>query len=153
MGEMNANPTHVLIVEDNRADVRVLRMALAVEKDWPLMIDVADDGEKAIAYLKGQAPYVGVARPDLVILDLNLPKFDGTEVLRVIRATETLRALPVIVLSSAPVEILEDKLQHAHVSARCITKPFEFKNWMLLGREIRRYFADSDLDRVRAAAS
>jgi chemotaxis family two-component system response regulator Rcp1 len=153
MGEINANPTHVLIVEDNRADVRVLRMALAVEKDWPLTIDVADDGEKAIAYLRRQAPYQGVERPDLVILDLNLPKFDGTEVLRVIRAAESLRALPVIVLSSAPVEILQDKLQHAGVTARCITKPFEFKNWMVLGKEIRRCFTESDPDRVRAASS
>jgi CheY-like chemotaxis protein len=152
MGGINANPTHVLIVEDNRADVRVIRMALAVEKDWPLLIDVADDGEKAIAYLEGHAPYEGVEPPDLVILDLNLPKLDGTEVLRVIRATERLRTLPVVVLSSAPAEVLQDKLQHAGVSACCLTKPFEFKNWMVLGKAIRRCFTDSDRAQ-RAAAN
>ena len=151
MDGINSHPTHVLIVEDNRADVRVIRMALAVEKDWPLKIDVAEDGEKALAYLRGQPPYEEAELPDLIILDLNLPKVDGTEVLRFIRRAESLRGMTVVVLSSAPVEVLRDKLKHAGVSARCLTKPFEFKNWMVLGKEIRQLYTDNG--RTQAAAS
>src|SRR5271156_3787384 len=151
MDGINSHATQVLIVEDNRADVRVIRMALAVETDWPLKIDVAEDGEKALAYLRGQAPYEEAELPDLIILDLNLPKVDGTEVLRFIRRTEGLRGMTVVVLSSAPVEVLRDKLKHAGLNARCLTKPFEFKNWMVLGKEIRRLYTDNDA--TQAAAS
>jgi two-component system, chemotaxis family, response regulator Rcp1 len=144
MIEANPAPTHVLIVEDNRADVRILRMALAVEKDWPLEIDVAEDGEKALAYLSRQAPFQDAAQPDLVILDLNLPKFDGTAVLRAIRADQTLRELAVVVLSSAPKSVIEDKVRGAGVTARCcLTKPMEFQNWMILGKEIRRCYSQN----------
>ena len=140
-----ANLTRILIVEDNRADVRIIRMALAAEKDWPLEIAVAEDGAKAIAYLSRSAPFEDAGRPDLVLLDLNLPKYDGTEVLRAIRAADSLRGLPVIVLSSAPVEMLEDKVHEAGVTARCyITKPLEFKNWMALGKEIRRCYTEGE---------
>jgi chemotaxis family two-component system response regulator Rcp1 len=151
MDGINSHATHVLIVEDNRADVRVIRMALAVEQDWPLKIEVAEDGEKALAYLRGEAPYEEAEVPDLIILDLNLPKVDGTEVLRFIRRTESLRGMTVVVLSSAPVEVLRDKLKHAGLNARCLTKPFEFKNWMVLGKEIRRLYTDNDA--AQAAAS
>jgi chemotaxis family two-component system response regulator Rcp1 len=138
MIETNPAPTRVLIVEDNRADARIIRMALAVEKDWLTEIDVAEDGEKAIAYLSRQAPFQDASPPDLVILDLNLPKFDGTAVLRAIRANEALRQLTVIVLSSAPKSVIEDKVRRAGVAACCyMTKPVEFQNWMLLGKEIR----------------
>ncbi len=148
------NLTHVLIVEDNSADVRVIRMALAVEKDWPLDISVAEDGEKAIAYLSRQPPYEQAQKPDFVILDLNLPKYDGTEVLRAIRATEDLRSLPVVVLSSAPVSVLQSKIRAAGVSARCyLTKPLEYKKWMVLGKEIRRCYNEGGEDATLSANS
>jgi two-component system, chemotaxis family, response regulator Rcp1 len=151
MGETNGNSTHVLIVEDNRADVRVLRMALAVEKDWRLEIDVAEDGEKAIAYLLRQAPYEQKERPDLVILDLNLPKYNGAEVMHAIQGEARLRSMVVIVLSSAPTVVLRDRLQDAGVTAEaCLTKPFEFKDWMRLGKEIRSHYLGVESRRCAA---
>ncbi|HME05542.1 MAG TPA: response regulator [Bryobacteraceae bacterium] len=154
MTEPNSSLTHVLIVEDNRADVRIIRMALAVERDWPLDISVAEDGEQAIAYLSGLPPYEQAEKPDLVILDMNLPKFDGTEVLRAIRATENLRSLPVIVLSSAPVSVLESKAHDAGVSARCyLTKPLEYQKWMAIGKEIRRCFNQGGDEATLSASS
>lgn len=137
------NATHVLIVEDNHADARIIRMALAAEKDWHTTIAVADDGEKAINYLRRNPPYDAAEPPDLVILDLNLPKYDGTEVLGVIRSIDSLREMPVVVLSSAPMNVLKEKVRDAGLSAQgYLTKPMEFKTWMTVGQVIRRCYTE-----------
>src|SRR5689334_18985292 len=104
----------VLIVEDNPLDALLVRRALENEPNWKVRPMLANDGERAIAVLETtSAP----AEVDLVILDLNLPRRDGTEVLRFIRTADALRRLPVIVLSSSPADVIKAKINDANVKA------------------------------------
>ncbi len=93
-------PVHILLIEDNEADIRLTKEVFA-ESSLPTRITVARDGEQALAALRGQDRYLGVGRVDLVLLDLNLPRRDGREVLAEIRADPALADLPVIVLTTS----------------------------------------------------
>ena len=122
-------------MEDNPVDVRLIRFALREEKSWQTETTVANDGEKAIDYLLHQHGTQGDF--DLVILDLNLPKRDGTEVLQVIRSREELSSLPVIVLSSSPEDVSKAKVRNANVEANCyFTKPVGAKEFLDLGQRL-----------------
>jgi CheY-like chemotaxis protein len=133
-----ADRTRVLIVEDNPVDVYMVQCALQKELDWTTETTVADDGEKAIELLLQHS-----SRPirewlDLVILDLNLPKRDGVEVLKVIRTTNGLRSLPVVVLSSSPMDVMKSKFNKVNVEANCyVTKPPDLDEFLSLGKRIR----------------
>ena len=121
----------ILLVEDNPIDVRLMLYALRQQEDWLKEIVVIEDGEKAIRYLLDQNSSANPTNPDVVMLDLHLPKRDGTEVLQIIRATEGLRDLPVIVLSSSPVDITEAIVRRANVDATCyITKPANLEEFL-----------------------
>lgn len=121
----------ILLIEDNPIDVRLMLYALRQQEDWLKEIVVIEDGEKAIRYLLDQNSSANATNPDVVMLDLHLPKRDGTEVLQIIRATEGLRDLPVLVLSSSPVDITESIIQRANVDATCyITKPVNFDEFL-----------------------
>lgn len=123
--------TRVLIIEDNPVDVRLVRYALSNNEDWPVELSVAEDGEKALNLLK--TPPL----PDLIILDLNLPKVSGPEVLQWIRSTETTRKLPVAVVSSSPMDVIRSKVSGAHVEANCyFTKPMDVESFLHLGRAL-----------------
>ena len=118
-------PIHILLVEDNPTDVLLMQNAMA---DGPLMnrLHVVEDGAKAMAFLRNQPPYVQTPRPDLVLLDLNLPKKDGREVLAEIKCDEDLKVIPVIVLTTSQAE--EDVLRSYKLHANCyITKPVDFE--------------------------
>ena len=129
----SAGPTRVLLVEDNPVDVRLIRFALREEKLWETETMVANDGERAIDFLLQN----GNSNVDLVILDLNLPKRDGTEVLQVIRSTHELSKLPVIVLSSSPEDVIKAKVRNANVEANCyFTKPVGAKEFLDLGQRL-----------------
>ena len=129
----------ILLIEDNPIDVRLMLYALRQQEDWLKEIVVIEDGEKAIRYLLDQNSSANAANPDVVMLDLHLPKRDGTEVLQIIRATEGLRDLPVIVLSSSPVDITESIIQRANVDATCyITKPVNFDEFLEIPAILRR---------------
>ncbi|HEX4751160.1 MAG TPA: response regulator [Bryobacteraceae bacterium] len=129
--------TRVLIVEDNPVDAEMVERALQEEQSWTTETTVADDGEKAIELLlehRGGRQQ----RPDLVILDLNLPKRDGAEVLQVIRTTDELRSLPVVVLSSSPMHVMKSKVHKANVEANCyLTKPADLDEFLALGKRLR----------------
>lgn len=130
--------TRVLIVEDNPVDVYMVQCALQKELDWTTETTVASDGEKAIELLLHQTKLPIREWPDLVILDLNLPKRDGVEVLEVIRATNGLRGVPVIVLSSSPTDVMKSKLRRVNVEANCyVTKPPDLDEFLSLGKRIR----------------
>ena len=91
---------HILIVEDNPGDVRLTVTALRdamISND----VDVASDGQQALAFLRREGRYVNAPQPDLVFLDLNIPKIDGHEVLRAMKADPRLRRIPVVVVSSS----------------------------------------------------
>lgn len=127
----------ILAAEDNRTDVRLLRMALDKEQDWPAELIVTEDGDKTLDYLRGARPRL----PDLLILDLNLPRRDGVEVLQAVRATLALCALPVIVLSSSPLEAIETRVRKGNVAADAyFSKPFDLDEFLDLGRQIRRCY-------------
>src|SRR4051812_22390060 len=89
----------ILLVEDNRADSTLLQMALLQYCALPYLIHVVNDGEAALKFLHQSAPYATAPCPDLIILDISLPKKDGWEVLAAIRATPVLRTIPVVMLT------------------------------------------------------
>jgi DNA-binding response OmpR family regulator len=112
--------------------------ALRDEQTWSTEVVVAEDGEKAIHYLIQQNSFANASNPDLVILDLNLPKRDGTEVLQIIRTTAGLERLPVIVLSSSPEAVSEGIVRRANLEANCyMTKPANADEFLAVGGALR----------------
>jgi chemotaxis family two-component system response regulator Rcp1 len=117
----DAEPIEVLLVEDSPGDVRLTREAF---KDAKVHINlhVASDGTEAMAFLAREGEYAKVPRPDLILLDLNLPKKDGREVLKEIKESPTLRSIPIVILTTSASEA--DILQSYQLHANCyITKP------------------------------
>src|SRR5881394_3361886 len=96
-------PIEILMVEDNPGDVRLTREALKGGKVWN-EINVVSDGVAALDYLHRRPPHESAARPDLVLLDLNLPKKDGREVLAAMKSDESLKAIPVVILTTSQAE-------------------------------------------------
>ena len=118
----------ILLVEDNPGDVDLAREALETGKVRNTL-HVVGDGEAAMAFLRREGPYTGLPRPDLVLLDLNLPKKDGREVLAEIKADEALRRIPVVVLTTSKAE--EDILKTYNLHANCyITKPIDLHQFI-----------------------
>jgi len=114
-------PIEILLVEDNPGDARLAREALAHSKVRN-NLHHARDGEEAIAFLRRQGEFAGVPTPDLVLLDLNLPRRDGREVLEDIKKDPSLMQIPVVILTSSQAE--EDILRSYRLHANCfITKP------------------------------
>lgn len=99
-------PLRILLVDDDQGDAFMMREILS-EFEVKVQLDVVEDGMQALAYLKQQAPYERASRPDLMLLDLNMPRLDGRQVLSRIRADESLSHLPIVVLttSEAPFDI------------------------------------------------
>jgi two-component system, chemotaxis family, response regulator Rcp1 len=96
-------PTEVLLVEDSPGDVRLTQEAL-LEADKSVSLHVASDGVEAMAFLRREGAYVNAPRPDLILLDLNLPKMDGREVLAQIKADLSLRMIPTVILTTSEAE-------------------------------------------------
>jgi chemotaxis family two-component system response regulator Rcp1 len=139
--------TAVLVVEDNPVDVRMIRLALREEQNWPTDVVVANDGENAMQYLLRQGPYSNATKPDMLILDLNLPKRHGTEILRLIRTHEELSDLPVVVLSSSPEDVIRDIVTRSRFTADlCLTKPVNVKDYLALGSAFRRCYEEAKAD-------
>lgn len=112
----------VLLVEDNPGDVRLTQEAL--KGDVPHELHVTQDGEEALAFLRRKPPYEDAPGPDLVLLDLNLPKLDGREVLEEMKSDEDLRTIPVVVLTTSEAE--QDVLEMYDRHANCyVTKPVD----------------------------
>jgi two-component system, chemotaxis family, response regulator Rcp1 len=128
----------ILLVEDNPADVRLTQEAL---KEWhaPVNLDVAKDGIHAISFLRRESPFESALRPDLILLDLNLPLRDGREVLREIKTNPDLKQIPVVVLTTSKAE--DDVFKSYDLHANCyITKPVEFEDFIRVVRAIERFW-------------
>ena len=124
----NSRPIEILLIEDNPGDQRLTREAL---KEGRLRnnLSIVEDGEEAIAFLKKRGDYENVTRPDLILLDLNLPKMDGQEVLKIIKADEKLKRIPVVVLTTSSAD--EDIFKAYNLNANCfITKPVDFEQFI-----------------------
>jgi two-component system response regulator len=118
----------ILLVEDNPGDVRLTQEALR-EGKIRNSLHVVEDGESAMAYVRREGEYTGMPRPDLILLDLNLPRMDGREVLAEIKADPDLKRIPVVVLTTSQAE--EDVLKVYNLNANCyITKPVDFEQFI-----------------------
>jgi CheY-like chemotaxis protein len=128
----------VLLIEDNPGDVRLTREALK-EAKIAINLSIASDGVEAMKMLRQEAPYTNQPMPDLVLLDLNMPKMDGREVLRLIKTDEGLKRIPVVVLTTSAAE--KDILQAYGLHANCyITKPVELDQFMEIVRSIEGFW-------------
>lgn len=131
-------PIEILLVEDNPADVRLTTEALKEEKIYN-NLHVATDGVEAIAFLRREGKYAKAVRPDLILLDLNLPKKDGREVLKEIKNDDSLKIIPVVVLTVSRSE--EDILRSYNLNANCyITKPVDLDQFMKVIRTIQEFW-------------
>jgi len=139
---MNVNtvgiPVEILLVEDNPGDVRLAREGLS-ECKIRNNLHVVDDGVKAMAFLRRQDEYARAPRPDLVLLDLNLPRKDGREVLREVKEDEKLRTIPVVVLTTSKAEV--DILKSYSLHANCyVTKPMGLEQFLDVVRSIEDFW-------------
>ena len=121
-------PIEILIVEDNEGDVGLIEEVFE-EAKIKNNIHVAEDGEEAVLYLRGKGKFSGSPRPNIILLDLNLPKKDGREVLREIKEDSNLKNIPVVVLttSNAEKDILRAYELHANAY---VTKPLDFDQFI-----------------------
>ncbi|MGA2090144.1 MAG: response regulator [Endomicrobiales bacterium] len=128
----------ILLVEDNPGDVELAKEAL-VESKLLSNLHAVCDGEAAIDYLRKLGQYENAVRPDLIILDLNLPKKDGREVLKEIKEDEHLKSIPVVVLSMSGAEA--DMLNAYKLHANCfITKPIDFNQFINVVHAIEHFW-------------
>ncbi|MGB8493901.1 MAG: response regulator [Candidatus Acidiferrum sp.] len=135
---MSVSPIEVLLVEDNPGDCRLVREALA---DYKLKLEVkeAHDGEAAIAFLHREGEFRGARRPDLILLDLNIPKKDGREVLAEVKVDRRLKQIPVVILTSSKAE--EDILRTYELHANCyISKPISLEQLQKVVRQIKEFW-------------
>ena len=133
-----AEPIEVLLVEDSVGDIRLTREAF---KDAKVHINlhVVVDGAEAMAFLKREGKHTDAARPDLILLDLNLPKKDGREVLREIKGSPTLGIIPVVILTTSASEA--DILRTYQLHANCyITKPVDLEGFLKVVKSIDSFW-------------
>ncbi len=132
------DPIHVLLVEDNPGDADLTRDSLADSK-VRLEVAVAVDGAEALAYLHREPPFQSVPVPDLILLDLNLPKLDGRQVLAEIRKSERLRKVPVVILTSSEAET--DIVRSYELGANCyVTKPVGLAAFQAIVRSVDHFW-------------
>jgi two-component system, chemotaxis family, response regulator Rcp1 len=131
-------PVEILLVEDNPGDVDLTREALQDAKVRN-RLHVVDDGAKAVDFLYKKGEYADSPRPDIILLDLNLPKKDGRQVLEEIKADSQLAMIPVVILTTSQAE--EDVLRSYQLHANCyITKPVDFKQFMRVVKSIEDFW-------------
>lgn len=131
-------PFEVLLVEDNPGDARLTREALR-EARAAVRLSVVSDGEEALAFLRRQGPHASAPQPDLVLLDLNLPRMTGREVLAAVRADPALRGLPVIVMTTSRAE--RDVRDCYELGASCyVVKPVDLDEFLRLVRAIEDFW-------------
>jgi chemotaxis family two-component system response regulator Rcp1 len=133
-----AKAVDVLLVEDNPGDARLALEALRQAKVRNRLFHV-EDGEEALDFLRRRGAHANAVRPDLILLDLNLPKTDGREVLAEIKKDDDLKRIPVVVLTISKEE--EDVLRSYNLHANCyITKPIDFEQFMKVVRSIEDFW-------------
>lgn len=131
-------PIEILMVEDNPGDVRLTLEALK-ESKVRNNLSVVQDGVEALAFLRRQGRYAQSPRPDLILLDLNLPRMDGIEVLAQIKADSDLRRIPVVVLTASQAE--EDILRSYDLQANCyITKPVNLDQFIKVVQSVETFW-------------
>ncbi len=134
----NSKPIDVLLVEDDPGDTLMIREAFEDNKVRNRLTNVTD-GVAALEYLRREGEHAAAPRPDLILLDLNLPRKDGREVLAEIKGDEDLRTIPVVVLTTSQAE--EDVLRSYKLHANAyVTKPVDFERFIAVVRQIDEFF-------------
>lgn len=132
------HPIEILLVEDNPGDARLAKEALK-ESKLKNNLYIADDGVEAMDFLYKKGKYTKMPRPDLVILDLNLPRKDGREVLNEIKTDENLKRIPVVILTISKAE--EDILKTYNLHANCfISKPIDLDQFIKVVKSIEDFW-------------
>ncbi|MFQ5875377.1 MAG: response regulator [Dehalococcoidia bacterium] len=136
--EAFATPVDMLLVEDNPGDIRLIREAMK-ENKVIINLSVVSDGVEAMAFLRQEGKYADAGRPDLVLLDLNLPKKDGREVLAEIKQDPELKRIPVVILTTSDAE--QDVLKSYDLQANCyITKPVDLSQFDTVVKTIENFW-------------
>jgi chemotaxis family two-component system response regulator Rcp1 len=131
-------PVDILLVEDNPGDIRLTQEAMK-ESKLAIKLNVVMDGVEAMAYLRREGKYRLKSHPDLIILDLNLPKKDGREVLAEVKMDENLRLIPVVILTTSHNE--EDIVKAYGLHANCyVTKPLDFEKFLTIVNKIEEFW-------------
>jgi CheY-like chemotaxis protein len=131
-------PVEILLVEDNPGDVRLTKEALREGKVYN-NLHWAKDGVEALEFLRREGKHADAPRPDIILLDLNLPKKDGREVLSEIKNDDQLKHIPVVVLTTSKAE--EDVLRSYELHANCyVTKPVDLEKFILVVKSIDRFW-------------
>lgn len=133
-----ASPVEILLVEDNPGDVRLTKEALKEGKVYS-NLHWAKDGVEALEFLRRKGQFAGVPRPDIILLDLNLPKKDGREVLSEIKNDDDLKRIPVVILTTSKAE--EDVLRSYELHANCyVTKPVDLEKFIVVVQSIDKFW-------------
>ena len=138
MNKSEGRPIEILLVEDSPSDTELTVEAL---KDFKVRnhVSIVEDGVQAMQFLRRQDPYAGVPRPDLIMLDLNLPRKDGREVLADIKGDDHLKTIPIVVLTTSHAE--QDILRAYQLNANCyINKPVDFNQFLEVVRCIESFW-------------
>ena len=131
-------PIQVLLVEDSPGDVRLTQEAFR-DANMSIKLHVATDGIEAMAFLNRKAPHASAPRPDLILLDLNLPKMDGREVLALIKEDEDLKTIPTVILTTSEAEA--DIVKSYQLQANCyLSKPVQLDEFEGLVRSINDFW-------------
>jgi CheY-like chemotaxis protein len=132
------DPVKILLVEDSETDVMMTREALNATQT-PSTLHVVDNGDDAVRFLRRQPPFGEAPRPDVILLDLNLPRKNGQEVLAEIKADEGLRTIPVVVLTTSKSEEDVQKSYNLHANSY-VTKPLDFKQFIVALRAVEQFW-------------
>ena len=134
----NGKPIDILLVEDNPGDVRLTKEAFK-EGKVRNNLHAVEDGMEAMAFLRKEGKYADVPRPDLILLDLNMPRKSGREVLAEVKSDEDLKSIPIVVLTTSKAE--EDVLKSYNMHANCyITKPVDMDQFTKVVKTIEEFW-------------
>jgi chemotaxis family two-component system response regulator Rcp1 len=138
VGEVQCAPMEVLLVEDSPGDIRLTQEAFR-EANMSIRLHVASDGVEAMAFLRKEGVHAQAPRPDLILLDLNLPRMDGREVLAHIKEDERLKSIPTVVLTTSEAEA--DIVKSYQLQANCyLSKPVQLDAFESLVRSINDFW-------------
>ncbi len=135
---MGTKPKHFLLVEDNNAHAKLIMIQFMDLRD-DITLDRVTDGEAALDYIFRRGKYADRPRPDVILLDLNLPKIDGHEVLRQIKEHHEVQAIPVVVLTTSQAEADTREAYRHHVNSYLV-KPIDFNQFKQMMKDLSRYW-------------
>lgn len=142
MSSERAGPFHIFVVEDNPGDIHLLRVALE-QAEVDCILTIASDGREALDFVHQRGTFEGRSVPDLAVLDLNLPKTDGLEILEAMRANELFSAVPVAVLSSSSSPRERARVERFQVRL-LIVKPPDLELYLAIGRTLKQLLLEHE---------